>query len=200
MSPEGRTSRQQAGITKRRRTRQRILDAARSLFDERGYYGVTIEEISREAGISVATSFNHFPTKQDIAIAVYTPLVLELMQSIENSIVDGRQIDDVIAEFVHGLAGGLYAHPGMAYVLLPLTHDRRMTKHSESDEAAPDVSLWQLAEFLGRLLEQRERADQRYVPAVEVASFHLSGLLAWIVQHPERSGEDAATLALSQLL
>jgi AcrR family transcriptional regulator len=192
---------QRAAETKRRRTRAWILDAARSLFNEHGYHAVTRDDIAAEAGVGVGTIHKHFATKQCLAVAAYAPHVLGLMQSTEASVANGAQIDYVITEFIRELALELHDHPTMAYALLPLARDQR-TPTTRSEGAGPvlDVSFWQIAEFLGKLLERRQRTNQCSIPAVEVADFYLSGLLTWIVQHPERSDEDAATLTLSQLL
>jgi AcrR family transcriptional regulator len=192
---------QRAAETKRRRTRLWILDAARTLFNERGYHAVTRDDIAAEAGVGPATIHKHFATKQCLAVAAYAPPILQLMQSTETSVANGAQLDWVITEFIRELALELHDHPTMAYALLPLARDQR-TPTTRSEGAGPvlDVSFWQIAEFFGKLLERQECHDPGGIPAVEVADFYLSGLLTWIVQHPERSDEDAAALILSQLL
>lgn len=53
---------------KRRRTRA-IADAARGLFDERGYAATTVEDIAAAAGIAPRTFFLHFRSKEDIVFA-----------------------------------------------------------------------------------------------------------------------------------
>jgi AcrR family transcriptional regulator len=47
-------------------TRQRVLDAARELFDTRGYQASTIREIARQAGVSVGSVFTTFASKGEI--------------------------------------------------------------------------------------------------------------------------------------
>ena len=47
-------------------TRQRVLDAARELFDTQGYQGTTIREIARHAGVSVGSVFTSFASKGEI--------------------------------------------------------------------------------------------------------------------------------------
>jgi AcrR family transcriptional regulator len=57
--------------TKRDETRARLLDAARRLLVARGYHGVTIDEIAREAGISrQAVYAYHFGSKSEFLIAL----------------------------------------------------------------------------------------------------------------------------------
>jgi AcrR family transcriptional regulator len=45
-------------------TRERIAEAANTLFLERGFDAVTVAEVARTAGVSSVTVFNHFPTKE----------------------------------------------------------------------------------------------------------------------------------------
>jgi len=47
-------------------TRQRVLAAARELFDTHGYEGTTIREIARHAGVSVGSVFTTFASKGEI--------------------------------------------------------------------------------------------------------------------------------------
>jgi AcrR family transcriptional regulator len=50
----------------KRRTRQAISAAAMALFFEHGFDAVTVADVARQAGVSVATVFNYFDTKQDL--------------------------------------------------------------------------------------------------------------------------------------
>ena len=52
----------------RRRTevRDRILDAARVLFDERGYDDTKVSDICERADLAYGTFFNHFGEKREL--------------------------------------------------------------------------------------------------------------------------------------
>jgi AcrR family transcriptional regulator len=54
---------------KKRATREAIFVAARQLFVAKGFDAVTVAEIARAADVSEKTVFNHFPTKEDLALA-----------------------------------------------------------------------------------------------------------------------------------
>lgn len=46
--------------------RERIYEAALSLFREQGYEGTTVDQITRQAGLAKGTFFNYFPTKDAV--------------------------------------------------------------------------------------------------------------------------------------
>ena len=53
-------------------TREAILDAAEDLFSKHGFYGVTIREVAREAGVDTALVHYYFGAKRDLFDAVFT--------------------------------------------------------------------------------------------------------------------------------
>jgi len=53
-------------------TRELILDAAEDLFSKHGFYGVTIREVAREAGVDTALVHYYFGAKRELFDAVFT--------------------------------------------------------------------------------------------------------------------------------
>jgi AcrR family transcriptional regulator len=58
----------------KRRTREAINAAAMALFFEHGFNAVTVADVARQAGVSVATVFNYFETKEDLFFDEVDPL------------------------------------------------------------------------------------------------------------------------------
>lgn len=58
---------------------QSILAAAKALFDEHGP-DVALDEVARRAGVGNATLYRHFPTRQDLIVAVYAGEVTTLRE------------------------------------------------------------------------------------------------------------------------
>ena len=52
-------------------TRESILDAAEDLFSKHGFYGVTIREVAREAGVDTALVHYYFGAKRGLFDAVF---------------------------------------------------------------------------------------------------------------------------------
>jgi len=70
-----------------RRSRERIRDAARSLFRERGFDKATLREIARRAGMGASSIYRHVQTKHEL-------LVLELAELQEEAWKRFRLGDD----------------------------------------------------------------------------------------------------------
>lgn len=63
-------------------TREALIEAARSLFAERGYAGVGTEEIVRAAGVTRGALYHHFEDKRELFAAVYEQIEVELAERI----------------------------------------------------------------------------------------------------------------------
>jgi AcrR family transcriptional regulator len=56
-------------------TRERIREEAVALFTERGYATTSLREIADRVGITKASLYYHYPSKQDLLVSVVEPLL-----------------------------------------------------------------------------------------------------------------------------
>jgi AcrR family transcriptional regulator len=93
-------------------TRERILDAAERLFAERGFYGVSVRDITGAASVDVALASYHFGNKQGLLEAVFMRRAEDLNAERTARLdavlaaAKGRRpprIEDVIDAFTHPL-------------------------------------------------------------------------------------------------
>lgn len=63
-------------------TRQRILQAAQSLFARRGYEGTTTKDLASTAGVAEGTLFRHFENKKAILVEVATQGWVEILTDL----------------------------------------------------------------------------------------------------------------------
>ena len=88
------------------RTRQKVLDAARTLFAERGYEPATIRDIAKGAGMSTGAVFANFQDKAELFEAVLTEDLARLAETLRaaaasESTVRGRVLAALTAAY-HG--------------------------------------------------------------------------------------------------
>ena len=56
---------------RRSQTRIQILEAARAIFEELGYYGAGLEAVAKKAGVSRQAIYLHFPSKAELLTALH---------------------------------------------------------------------------------------------------------------------------------
>src|SRR3954452_3680028 len=81
VNSDGKGRRTQA--QRRASTRRALLDAARSLFAEKGYHGAAAEEIVRRAGLTRGALYHHFEDKRDLFRVVVDEMEGEIDEEIE---------------------------------------------------------------------------------------------------------------------
>jgi len=99
----GRPKESDAGVT----ARGRLLDAAESLFAERGFYGVTTRQVANAADVDVALIYYHFASKSSLFDGVFErragPLVAARSQSLRAYVAGTTQntVEGAVAAFIN---------------------------------------------------------------------------------------------------
>lgn len=151
-------------------TRQRVLDAARELFDTNGYQGTTIREIARRAQVSVGSVFTTFASKGEILSEVMQarldPLYAEIdrvMPHLRGSTADRLRtmfaihfefeaqhvrlfLSHVAAAFDWTLTEG--ARPYGRNLRLQQVIRETLMKGQEEGDVRPDIDLQDVIELL----------------------------------------------------
>jgi AcrR family transcriptional regulator len=158
------------------RNRQRILDAARELFAQRGL-GVTLNDIAHHAGVGVGTVYRRFPDKTVLIESLFEESFQEIADRLRAAVADPDPWHGLIvfldAQFEtqandRGLKELVTATPdGVARVtrlrdeLLPLS-DELVRRAQESGMMRDDVSPTDLAIvqiMIGSVLDAAREVD-----------------------------------------
>lgn len=104
--------------------RASILHAAKQLFAERGYNGVSIDEIAREVNVSPAILYRHFESKQ----ALYDTVLHEFSGQRESyvpAVVNrGIHFEDVLTGMTEIYIDSIVANPDLLRIELQSLIDR----------------------------------------------------------------------------
>lgn len=101
------------GAKRRLESRQRLLDAARKLFVERGYHATRPQDISREAGLGHGTFYLHFKDKQDCFLA----FVEQARAEVDAAMIERASGSKTLSGMVEAVLLAIYdyseANPGV---------------------------------------------------------------------------------------
>ena len=106
-------ARARAARTKRTRTRASLLAAADSAFSARSWQATRMEDIAAAAGVSVATAYNHFPSKHALIGEVFAPHAAALLEQAERDIAEDRPVAEALSDQIDALARLSHYHRGL---------------------------------------------------------------------------------------
>ncbi|MDB5875045.1 MAG: transcriptional regulator, TetR family [Ramlibacter sp.] len=75
----------------RERTRRKLLEAAQGVMSRTGVEGATIAQIAEEADVAFGSFYNHFKSKEEIALTVFSERIERLgglLDSVRHSVAD----------------------------------------------------------------------------------------------------------------
>ena len=163
------------------KTRVAILETADRLIAERGYEKISVEEITRTAGIAKGTFYNYFEKKEDLIRALYHSHFEELNAGI-TALAEGDACAGIRA-YLEGLADVvvqadvMQARAWVRYMLLP--QDGRSKWEDDTDALG---ALLQGLRDHGRLVHDAP------VDALAVMLMtHVYGIIFLWTIHPERT-------------
>jgi AcrR family transcriptional regulator len=170
-------------------SREKILVTAQRLFARRGFEGVSIRDISEALGMTTASLYYHFPSKEEIFVAVH-----------------GRSLEAVQREVMDAIAG--LKDPWDRLEAAAAAHCRNFASAERSGASiAAEYYEGSLAPFRKIMVPQRDAyerliavlvADLQLPASVDARLFRLQllGALNWLpVWHRAGHGLSAAEVA-----
>lgn len=94
---------------KQRRTREAIIESAMALFDEHGFDGVTVNDITERAEVGRTTFFRYFADKQEVLFADDDTFLAVLTDAVDRAAREVAPIGDRLADALDVAKAGLQA-------------------------------------------------------------------------------------------
>jgi AcrR family transcriptional regulator len=147
--------------------RARLISAIAEVVAQRGYAAATIAEISRRAGVSPKTFYEHFADKLECYLAAYDEFARVLLERIAAELDADAPWDDFVAAALNAYLGTLEREPAVARTFLveidaagPVARARRRaayaqfaallkTRHEQTRELDPSLGPLPDSAYLG---------------------------------------------------
>jgi TetR/AcrR family fatty acid metabolism transcriptional regulator len=135
-----------------------ILQVAEEVLMEKGYHETSIDEIAARVGIAKGTVYLHFPSKEELVVAIFTRDVQNFLQAVDSAIDSQQTNRGKIEALLHFLYGGLF---GKRIQLLYSMYNTVDLHHLFAEKGACMHDLWE--QFIARmtkLLDQGKAAGE----------------------------------------
>lgn len=77
-------------------TRQRLLDAAETVFARRGFHGASVDEIAREAGATSGALYSNFSGKEDLFLALFEERIAADVGDYAEILAAGKTLEEQV--------------------------------------------------------------------------------------------------------
>lgn len=113
-------------------TKQQILSTAGRLFSQRGYFGVSMQDIADELSITKAALYYHYKSKDELAEILLTDAVTELKKELKEAVQKSTLPSDVVFNIIKTFLDFKLSHPEISLLA---------TLGSGSDDKMPIFAL-----------------------------------------------------------
>ncbi len=184
------------------RTKKLIRNALSELIEEKGYNNISITDITTKADINRGTFYLHYVDKYDLLEKIENEVIEELQESINNT----RNIDAVSTEFVNNLNSVDKPMPFMINIFEYIKENSKFMKAILGPKGDPKFHM-KIKELIETSLFEKKmikafKAENIKVPKEYFISYvlsaHLGVIQQWIQSGMDKSPEDMA-LILSKL-
>ena len=170
------------GLRERRKraTRQQLIDTATEMCLEQGFDAVTVAQIAKACGVSPATVFNYFPTKESLILDVPQGLIEALRTALADPATTPIQaMLKILDGELNNLITWLNAQPDKAGAAAAVQRFEAMVRDNPSLHAHHRDMLHRMSTAACEALARRTGVDPQ-APEPQIAATALLGL--WPIQ------------------
>lgn len=99
-------------------TRQRLLEAARDVFTEKGFASASTEEIAERAGATRGALYHHYDGKKDLFQALFEAMEQELLGAVSDALAESDTFEERLERGVESFFDQCLAEDVQQIVLL----------------------------------------------------------------------------------
>jgi AcrR family transcriptional regulator len=98
--------------------RERLLESAKRLFSQRGYYATSVEDIVESAGLSKGAFYFYFKSKEELFKSLVEEMHLSIVKRLENFLERELPLEDALIEHAKVFLEDIYQNRHIAQLFL----------------------------------------------------------------------------------
>jgi TetR/AcrR family transcriptional repressor of mexJK operon len=161
-------------LSRSEQKRKQILDAGRELFMSQGFEATSMDQVTAKSGVSKATVYNHFPSKEKLFEETIRTRSAEVFAALPELDAKHANPEQMLTEYFYALLQILLSEDGACMCLLLMSEGRRFPENARLIyESGFGRGMREMALYLKQLHEEKKAR----IPEPDWAATKLLGLM-----------------------
>ncbi|MFN8709597.1 MAG: TetR/AcrR family transcriptional regulator [Planctomyces sp.] len=161
-------------LSRSEQKRRQILLAGRTLFMAQGFADTSMDQVTAKSGVSKATVYNHFPSKEKLFEEAVRTHAEEVFAALPELDAEHKHPEEMLTQYFHALLQILLSEDGACMCFLLMSEGRRFP---ENARLIYETGFGRGLAEMARYLTQLDHAGSLKVPDPDWAAMRLLGLV-----------------------
>jgi AcrR family transcriptional regulator len=165
--------------------RERLLESAKTLFSQRGYYATSVEEIVASAGLSKGAFYFYFKSKEELFKSLVEEVHLNIVKRLESFLERDLPLEDALIEHAEVFLEDIYQNRHIAQIFL-----FQLVGTNEEFRELYYTKIAHLRELLAKMVDKAiQRGEITYKNAENIVNLYAGFLRMLVLEYVFRERE-----------
>jgi AcrR family transcriptional regulator len=165
--------------------RERLLESAKILFSQKGYYATSVEDIVESAGLSKGAFYFYFKSKEELFKSLVEEMHLNIVKRLESFLERDLPLEDALIEHAKVFLEDIYQNRHIAQIFL-----FQLVGTNEEFRELYYTKMSHLRELLARMVGRAiQRGEITYKNAENIVNLYAGFLRMLVLEYVFREKE-----------
>jgi AcrR family transcriptional regulator len=165
--------------------REKLLESAKVLFSQKGYYATSVEDIVESAGFSKGTFYFYFKSKEELFKSLVEEMHLNVVKRLENFLERDLPLEDALIEYAKVFLEDIYQNRHIAQIFL-----FQLVGTNEEFRKLYYTKVSHLREMLTKMVDRAiQRGEINYKNAENIVNLYAGFLRMLVLEYVFREKE-----------
>jgi Transcriptional regulator len=165
--------------------RERLLESAKILFSQKGYYATSVEDIVESAGFSKGAFYFYFKSKEELFKSLVEEMHLNIVKRLENFLERELPLEDALIEHAKVFLEDIYQNRHIAQIFL-----FQLVGTNEEFRELYYTKVSHLRELLAKMVDRAiQRGEINYKNAENIVNLYAGFLRMLVLEYVFREKE-----------
>jgi len=165
--------------------RERLLESAKILFSQKGYYATSVEDIVESAGFSKGTFYFYFKSKEELFKSLVEEMHLNIVKRLESFLERELPLEDALIEHAKVFLEDIYQNRHIAQIFL-----FQLVATNEEFRELYYTKISHLRELLAKMVDKAiQRREITYKNTENIVNLYAGFLRMLVLEYVFREKE-----------